>query len=280
MALSNALPNSVLKPGVCTSSTRPSNPYEGQFIYETDTDSILFYNGSSWVTPGSSSSPSGSNDFTRKGYVDSQISTVSSAASAAQATADSAATAASNANTNANTRLARSGGTMTGALNMGNQPIFLRTSNDVNHYVHYDSNIDGATMAGWSGCRIYITSNGTTYDFKSNGTAIAPNQWYSSSSVKYKENICVLDAEKVSETIDMLEPVSFSYKRDHIPTEDNSIGFIAEQVAEVMPELVEYDEDGNPDAVAYSLFAVLAVTEIKELRKRLASIEKRLDELA
>ncbi len=37
------------KPGVCTSTTRPSAPYEGQMIYETDTDRILVYNGSSWV---------------------------------------------------------------------------------------------------------------------------------------------------------------------------------------------------------------------------------------
>ena len=37
-----------LKPGVCTSSTRPTSPYEGQAIYETDTDKMLVYNGSAW----------------------------------------------------------------------------------------------------------------------------------------------------------------------------------------------------------------------------------------
>lgn len=40
--------SSVIKPGVCTSSTRPTVPYEGQLIYETDTDLVLAYNGSSW----------------------------------------------------------------------------------------------------------------------------------------------------------------------------------------------------------------------------------------
>jgi len=39
---------SALRPGVCTSSTRPTTPYEGQVIYETDTDRTLFWNGSSW----------------------------------------------------------------------------------------------------------------------------------------------------------------------------------------------------------------------------------------
>jgi hypothetical protein len=47
---------SIIKPGVCTSSTRPASPFEGQMIYETDTDTLLVYNGSAWVciTPKSS----------------------------------------------------------------------------------------------------------------------------------------------------------------------------------------------------------------------------------
>ena len=37
------------RPGVCTSSTRPTAPYEGQQIYETDTDKTLVWNGSAWL---------------------------------------------------------------------------------------------------------------------------------------------------------------------------------------------------------------------------------------
>jgi hypothetical protein len=40
---------SALRPGVCTSITRPTNPYEGQIIYETDTDRVLVWNGSTWL---------------------------------------------------------------------------------------------------------------------------------------------------------------------------------------------------------------------------------------
>lgn len=47
MAISN---NSTgLRPGVCTSTTRPTAPYEGQHIYETDTDIEYVWNGSAWV---------------------------------------------------------------------------------------------------------------------------------------------------------------------------------------------------------------------------------------
>ena len=36
------------RPGVCTSSTRPTAPYEGQVIYETDTDLSYVWGGAAW----------------------------------------------------------------------------------------------------------------------------------------------------------------------------------------------------------------------------------------
>lgn len=50
MGLSSILaPGSIAKPGVCTSSTRPASPYNGQLIYETDTRKVYIHNGTSWV---------------------------------------------------------------------------------------------------------------------------------------------------------------------------------------------------------------------------------------
>ena len=50
MGLSNVTgASSILQPGVCTSSTRPASPYDGQVIYETDTDKVAVYDSSSWV---------------------------------------------------------------------------------------------------------------------------------------------------------------------------------------------------------------------------------------
>lgn len=43
---------SVIKAGVVTSSTRPSVPYVGQMIYESDTNQVRAWNGSSWVYVG------------------------------------------------------------------------------------------------------------------------------------------------------------------------------------------------------------------------------------
>lgn len=49
MGLSNSLPDSIIQPGVCTSSTRPGNPYIGQVIFETDTLLLAYWNGT-WTT--------------------------------------------------------------------------------------------------------------------------------------------------------------------------------------------------------------------------------------
>jgi hypothetical protein len=49
MAISN---NSTgLRTGVCTSTTRPTAPYAGQKIYETDTKNELTWDGSAWSKP-------------------------------------------------------------------------------------------------------------------------------------------------------------------------------------------------------------------------------------
>lgn len=39
-----------LRPGVCTSTSRPSVPFDGQVIYETDTNTLAVYDGSGWVS--------------------------------------------------------------------------------------------------------------------------------------------------------------------------------------------------------------------------------------
>ena len=52
MGITNNIPPSrLIQPGVCTSTTRPASPFEGQAIFETDTDRMLIWNGTVWVMP-------------------------------------------------------------------------------------------------------------------------------------------------------------------------------------------------------------------------------------
>ena len=44
--------SSLIKPGVIDNSTqRPASPYEGQVIFQKDTDQMLVWNGTAWVIP-------------------------------------------------------------------------------------------------------------------------------------------------------------------------------------------------------------------------------------
>ena len=40
---------SIVKPGVCTSTTRPASPYDGQVIYMTDVDQTAVWDGTQWT---------------------------------------------------------------------------------------------------------------------------------------------------------------------------------------------------------------------------------------
>lgn len=57
MAISNV--SSGLRPGICTSTTRPQSPYNGFVIYETDTKQTLVWQGSAWVMLTDADSPPG-----------------------------------------------------------------------------------------------------------------------------------------------------------------------------------------------------------------------------
>lgn len=57
MAISNLTTG--IRTGVCTSTTRPTAPYNGQVIYETDTKQTLVYNGSGWVMLTDANAPVG-----------------------------------------------------------------------------------------------------------------------------------------------------------------------------------------------------------------------------
>lgn len=52
--------NQGLRAGVCLSTTRPAAPYDGQMIYETDTNLVRIWNGSAWKTLSYSDYTSGS----------------------------------------------------------------------------------------------------------------------------------------------------------------------------------------------------------------------------
>ena len=74
--------------------------------------------------------------------------------------------------------------------------------------------------------------------------------------------------EKASETLFVLKPVTFRYKKDIDPGQSLSFGLIAEEVAQTSPELVTADGEGKPQTVRYEAINAMLLNEfLKEHQK-------------
>ena len=79
----------------------------------------------------------------------------------------------------------------------------------------------------------------------------------------------------VSEKLYGLRPVTFRYKEAY---DDGSkpvqFGLIAEEVAEVFPELVVYGKDGKPETVSYHLLATLLLNEVQKEHRVIEALRR------
>ena len=89
------------------------------------------------------------------------------------------------------------------------------------------------------------------------------------SSERYKDDIH--DMAEASTNLMRLRPVTFRYKEAYDAGDGElRYGLIAEEVAEVFPDLVGYNEDGEPETIKYHLLATLMLSE---LQKQVKAIE-------
>ena len=74
--------------------------------------------------------------------------------------------------------------------------------------------------------------------------------------------------DKASEALFALKPVTFRYKAEVDPARSLAFGLIAEDVAEISPELITRDENGNPQTVRYEAIDAMLLNEfLKEYKK-------------
>jgi hypothetical protein len=140
----------------------------------------------------------------------------------------------------------------------GNESNTIRIGNT--QTATFLAGINGATASG--GVQVFVDAGGQL------GTL--------TSSKRFKED--VRDMGEASGGLLLLRPVTFHYKA---PYDDGSrllqYGLIAEEVAKVAPELVQYDATGQPFTVRYhALNAML----LNELQKQHAKVEEQAAELA
>jgi hypothetical protein len=96
-----------------------------------------------------------------------------------------------------------------------------------------------------------------------------------SSSRRFKQDITPM--EKSSEAILALKPVTFHYKTDKTTTPQ--FGLIAEQVAQVNPDLVIYDHDGKPYTVRYEAVNAMLLNEFLKEHKAFVTQQHNVEKL-
>ena len=75
-----------------------------------------------------------------------------------------------------------------------------------------------------------------------------------------------------------LRPVAYKYKPQVDPTGLTQYGLIAEEVADVYPDLVVYDRDGRPETVRYHLVNALLLNEVQKQHRTAEAQEKTIDQ--
>jgi Chaperone of endosialidase len=130
------------------------------------------------------------------------------------------------------------------------------------HTRTFIAGIRGVTTGAADALAVLIDSNGQL------GTT--------SSSRRIKTHIHDLGDQ--SRSLHQLRPVSFRY-RSHPPDGPAEYGLIAEEVAEIYPELVVRDTDGQPAGVRYHVLPAMLLNEVQKQQRQLEAQKREIVEL-
>ena len=120
--------------------------------------------------------------------------------------------------------------------------------------------------------RLVVNANGsvTTTGDLTVTTNLSAGSITETSALRYKENILTLD--NALDKVQALNGVSY----DWIETSEPDIGFIAEEVLDVLPELVQFNDDGEVQGMNYSKITALLVQGMKEQQLQILELQARL----
>jgi hypothetical protein len=94
---------------------------------------------------------------------------------------------------------------------------------------------------------------------------------YMVSSRRYKDDIKPMD--KTSEALFALKPVTFRYKGDIDPSHAKMFGLIAEEVAEVSPDLVVRNAKGEIDTIRFDSINAMLLNEFLKQHRKVQGME-------
>jgi uncharacterized coiled-coil protein SlyX len=96
------------------------------------------------------------------------------------------------------------------------------------------------------------------------------------SSRRYKHDIKPMD--NASEAILALKPVTFRYNKEYDATQTLAYGLIAEDVAQVYPDLVGRNREGQPESVRYEQINAMLLNEFLKEHRKVEEQSRKVDE--
>ena len=171
-------------------------------------------------------------------------------------------------NTTGNNNIAIGGNAGNGVSTASNVISIGDTRSNISNTC-FIGNIRGVTTAQNDAVAVFIDSHGQLGRM--------------SSSARFKKDIKPMD--KSSEAILALKPVTFHYNSEK--TNRPEFGLLAEQVAEVNPDLIVRDKDGGIYTGRYDAVNAMVLNEflkehqkVRKLKSRLAEQERHIESLA
>jgi hypothetical protein len=146
-----------------------------------------------------------------------------------------------------------------GNLGVGTESNTIRIGDPVAATSTFIAGIFGTIDAG--GTSVFVNSSGQLGTF--------------ASSRRFKQEIVDMAGE--SDLLMKLRPVAFYYKPQYDDTHTRQYGLVAEEVAQVSPELVVFDKDGVPQTVRYHFVNAMLLNEVQKQRQ-LVEYQRKLNE--
>ena len=121
------------------------------------------------------------------------------------------------------------------------------------------------------------STTSSAYSTYVSGALYATGNITAYSDRRVKENIVTLDSASALDKVNALRGVY--YNRIDDPEKTKQIGFIAQEVNEVVPELVTYAEDVDQYGVNYGNATALLVEAVKDLTQQVKDLKAEIEEM-
>jgi len=149
--------------------------------------------------------------------------------------------------------------------------IFTSAGISVTNETSSTSNFYPTFTESTSGSLESITVSDSKLFFQPSTGILNATQFTSLSDRRLKDNIQIIDSA-LDKTL-ALEGVSFTFKN----TGKDSIGLIAQNVNEIVPEVVEYNEEADTMTVSYGNLVGLLVEAIKNQQKQINDLRDQIE---